>query len=513
MRVVGAPGSAGWPYGLRTSAGRAIRRNWLLTILLAFGLTLRILTQFAYRPALLYIDSDRYLRGFMAQDPLGYRAVLWPLQHAGGLAAVAAFQHLLGLGMACTLCAVLVRRGIWRWAAAVAAAPVLLDGYQLQAEQTIMPDVTFEALIVAGVAALLWRREPAGWQLAVAALLFGVAADVRQVGEVLIVPALAFVLLRAASWRRCLAQGALVAVSFAFPVLAYMTAHLSVTGEFMFTQRGPDVWFYGRAATAADCATLRLPADERALCPSQRVIDALGIDGLVGAPHGPLLGYRPPPGMTIQAMAGRFDRAVVTQQPMAVVSAIDRDFVKLFALTRDQAPGDTPITRWQFQTSYPVYPPVITLRYVAQVEPGGGPPAVSEPLAEILRGYQLYGGYTPGPLLALAAIAGLAGVCGLDGSRREHQTRVGACLLATVTAAAVLLASDVYEFSWRYQLPALVLLPLAGMLGAAAIAAKTRFELAAWKSTRAPGRPIPEPSPEGRRRYRLGYRAKAANPG
>ena len=101
----------------------------------------------------------------------------------------------------------------------------------------------------------------------------------------------------------------------------------------------------------------------------------------------------------------------------------------------------------------------------------------------------------------------------LDGSRREHQAQVGACLLATVTAAAVLLASDVYEFSWRYQLPALVLLPLASMLGAAAIAAKTRFELAAWKSTRAPGRPIPEPPAEGHRRNRLGYRAKAANPG
>jgi len=36
-------------------------------------------------------------------------------------------------------------------------------------------------------------------------------------------------------------------------------------------------------------------------------------------------------------------------------------------------------------------------------------------------------------------------------------------------AIILLLASDAYEFSWRYQLPALVLLPPAGILGAAAI--------------------------------------------
>ncbi|MER6878019.1 hypothetical protein ABT279_48520, partial [Amycolatopsis sp. NPDC000673] len=32
-------------------------------------------------------------------------------------------------------------------------------------------------------------------------------------------------------------------------------------------------------------------------------------------------------------------------------------------------------------------------------------------------------------------------------------------------AVAVMFASAVFEFSWRYQLPALVLLPVAGALG------------------------------------------------
>ena len=40
-----------------------------------------------------------------------------------------------------------------------------------------------------------------------------------------------------------------------------------------------------------------------------------------------------------------------------------------------------------------------------------------------------------------------------------------ACLLFTATAVVVLLVPDVLEFSWRYQLPALITLPPAGALG------------------------------------------------
>ena len=40
-----------------------VRRNWLLAILLAAGLALRVVTQLAYRPALLFIDSKKYIFG------------------------------------------------------------------------------------------------------------------------------------------------------------------------------------------------------------------------------------------------------------------------------------------------------------------------------------------------------------------------------------------------------------------------------------------------------------------
>lgn len=457
---------------LLMAAGRPARRHWLFMIVFCAGLSLRILTQVAYSPALVYIDTYRYLHGDSSLDPLGYLVLLWPLQHAGGLAAVAAAQHILGLGIALSLYAVLLRLGMWRWAAALAAAPVLLDGYQLQAEQTIMPDVLFEALIVAGLTLLLWRRNPASWQVGLAGLALGVAVDVRQVGGVLIVPALIVVLVRAIRQKR-LAGSALFAVGCTIPVLIYMMVQLAVAGHFTFTQR-TSYAFYGRAAAAADCVTLRLPPDERALCPAPQVVAALGIDGLVGDPAGPLLSYQPPPGMTIATMADRFELAVVTQQPMAVANAIHRDFTKLFALTRNTAPEDMPISRWQFQTTYPTYPPLITVGYVASIRPGGGQPSVIRPLAEALRDYQLHGGYTPGPLLALAALAGLAGSCVLGFLRREHPAVATACLLSTAMAITLLLASDAYEFSWRYQLPALILLPPAGILGAATIATALR---------------------------------------
>ncbi len=469
--------------GMLIAARTHARQHWLFAIVFCAGLVLRIVTQVAYSPALVYIDSYRYLHGDSSLDPLGYLVLLWPLQRAGGLAAVAAAQHILGLSIAVALYAVLLRRGMWRWAAALATAPVLLDAYQLQSEQTIMPDVLFEALIVAGLALLLWRRIPAVWQVGLAGLAVGVAVDVRQVGIVLVVPVLLFLLARGIRWRR-LAESALFTVGSAIPVLLYMVVQLAVTGHFTFTARNSYV-FYGRTAAAADCTALRLPPDERSLCPSPQVVATLGIDGLVGDPGGPLLSYRPPPGMTLEAMADRFEDAVVTQQPMAVLSAIHADFIKLFALTRDTTPGDMPISRWQFQASYPTYPPLITLGYVASIKPGGGQPSVVRPLAEALRYYQLHGGYTPGPLLALAALAGLAGSC-LLGRRREHTTTATACLLSTAMTIILLLGSDAYEFSWRYQLPALVLLPPAGILGAATIA--TALRRAAPKRAAAPER-------------------------
>ena len=139
-----------------------LRRHWLLASLLGAGLVLRVLAQLAYRPALFYIDSDKYLHNAYGNDPEGYKLPLRGILLVANFNAVVAIQHLLGLAIAVVLYVLLLRRGVPRWLAALAAAPILLDAYELQSEQSIMPEVWFEALIVAGIAILLWHRPSAG---------------------------------------------------------------------------------------------------------------------------------------------------------------------------------------------------------------------------------------------------------------------------------------------------------------------------------------------------------------
>jgi hypothetical protein len=59
-----------------------------------------------------------------------------------------------------------------------------------------------------------------------------------------------------------------------------------------------------------------------------------------------------------------------------------------------------------------------------------------------------------------------------QGSRAARARQLAlACLLFTATAVVLLLAQDLVEFSWRYQLLAVITLPPAGILGVSALLA------------------------------------------
>jgi hypothetical protein len=92
---------------------------------------------------------------------------------------------------------------------------------------------------------------------------------------------------------------------------------------------------------------------------------------------------------------------------------------------------------------------------------------VIEPVAVFLRGYQLSVGYVPGSVLGIAFVAGLVAAAGVGRARRSGLR--AACLLPTLCGLGVLLAADLFHFSWRYQLPALVLAPLGGALAFTAL--------------------------------------------
>src|SRR5215831_18222682 len=117
--AAGAAGRPGRPWLL--GAAVAVRHHWLVSVLLATGLVLRVLALAAYHPALIYVDTLKYLYGASpGSEPLAYTAVLRLILLAGDLGTVAAIQHLLGLAMAVVLYAVLLRRGVARWLAALA---------------------------------------------------------------------------------------------------------------------------------------------------------------------------------------------------------------------------------------------------------------------------------------------------------------------------------------------------------------------------------------------------------
>ena len=277
------------------------RRHWMFWLLLAGGLMLRAIAQVAYEPALLFIDSKKYIFGtdfnntiWGSFDPLGYSLlILRPILLFGkSLAYAALVQHILGMAMAGALYALMVRRGVYRWLAALAVAPVLFDAYQLNAEQTIMPDVLFETLLVAGIVLLLWRPRPGLFLVILGGLALGASAPVRQVGEALIAPALIYVVFAAQGWRKRLLHGAVLTACFALPIVGYMSYSAVIMNYGFELSNMGNAYLYGRAAHAADCATLKIPAVERPLCPSASPPPRLGVDGLVNAPESPRVEVR-----------------------------------------------------------------------------------------------------------------------------------------------------------------------------------------------------------------------------
>jgi hypothetical protein len=500
----GEPGSpptaAGSSWGVR--AARLLGRHWLLVVLLAAGLALRIAAQIAYQPALIYVDTLKYLYGASpGADPLGYTLVLRTILVIGSLSLVALAQHVLGLAVAVALYAVLLRRGAYRWLAAVAVAPVLLDAYQVQIEQNIMPDVWFEALIVAGLGLLLWRPVVTVRLAAAAGLILAISATVHQVGEVLIVPAVFYLLVVAGSMRRAVTTSVALIVAFALPIVLYCSVSYVRTGHFRLARGQATV---GRVVGAADCATLTLPPAVRPLCPTPAE-QAKGPDWLEHSKYSPLFATALPAGVSRGKLISELTSAIKSHQPLRILGGITRDSVRLFAVTRTPNPWVTPLSRWQFQTTYPTYPQWVTLGpgnvivvgvqrvafgqfHYSKLKPAyGGHAQVNRPVASFLRSYQRSGGFTPGPFLLLCTVLGLIGT-GLAVVLQVRQARgraeapsaararqlALACLLFTATAVVVLLAQDLVEFSWRYQLAAVITLPPAGILGISALLALRR---------------------------------------
>jgi hypothetical protein len=464
---VDEPGGSRWN---ATTARVALRRHWLFALLFTLGVLLRIMAQVAYRPAILYFDSPGYIHSSyqlnpVGRDPLGFLVVVRLLLGAfHDLAALAAFNHLLGLSIAGLIYAVLLRRGVKPWMAALATLPVLLDGFQLLIEQMVMSEPLFQFFLVLGIALLLWHRRPTLITAAGGGASFAGAALTRYVGLWLVLAGLLYCALAARGRVPRLVAAVAVLAGFALPMIGYAAYNDDVNGSFTVPSGPVSTGLYALVASSVNCTQLSLPAYERPLCPPPGVVQPKGgslSQGFALGSTSPLLTYRPPNGMTTHQVLNDFVKRAVLQQPLPVARTVGKTFVRPFlSWSRDHKTGELPVVRWQFQTRFPLYFTHQSLSLFRHYEGHG--PVINRTLARMLRGYQLYLGYTPGPVLLACAV--LALVAGLGVGRARHSGQRLACLLWLSTGLGLLLAAALYEFSWRYTLPALVTLPPAAAL-------------------------------------------------
>ncbi|HWC81980.1 MAG TPA: glycosyltransferase [Pseudonocardiaceae bacterium] len=447
-----------------------------MALVLLGGVVLRVCAFSAYSPGLLYIDSYRYLDNLTlnpsALDPIGYDLLLkFLFLPLGGLRTAVFAQNLAGLAMGLAVYVLAQRYGARRWLAAIAAAPVLLDAYQVQIEQNIMSDVWQEAAVVLVLWLLTSRGAPtparAGWS----GLLLGAAVALRTVAITFALPAALFLVVAGGAWRtregwkRIGKRFGAFLLGFGFVVFCYAGYFFSQTGQWGLTASSGGV-LYGRTAEVVDCHTLKVPDYLAQMCPVEPIDQRLGVDDYAHLEFTAWPAYVPP-GMNVPQMEHQFAMAVIKQQPVRVAKGVLADFAKGFAPGKSDttATALVPVTRWQFQLSYPVWiDPQTAWRYSETYSDSA--PAVNVELAKALRFYQLHGGYTQGPLLAGFAVLGLVGGLGLV--RRRSGIR-SVTLLTTTLGLVVLFGSAAFEFSWRYQLPGLVLLPLGGVLGLTAL--------------------------------------------
>ena len=445
----------------------------VFTGLFLAGLALRVVTFFAYRPALIYFDSTRYLD--RAHDlepsplrPIGYPAFLKLLPTDWELAVVPAVQHAFGLLIALLLYIVLVRLGVPKTWSALATAPVLLDGYQLNIEQYILSEPLFELLLVSALVLLLWKRRPEIPPAAAAGLLLALALLTRANALLVVIPAVLALVFMRARWTR----PAALAAAFLVPVFAYATWYESVNGYYGLNGYGGQ-FVYARVAQFADCDGLELPARELVLCEDTPPDDRPTIDEYMWDNEvSPLYDVELEPGERRAEVGGDFGRRVILHQPFDYAEAVASDFLFGFSPVKTHRDRDLPLARWQFQEHFPVYREPDTTEILRADGYDHG--VADGTLAPFLRTYQRFV-YTYGPLLAIALVLGLLGAIGVGRARRSGLRT--AAFLFTFTALAVYLPSvAVSQFTWRYQLPLLVLLPPAGVLGLAALTGRTASE-------------------------------------
>lgn len=437
---------------------------------------------------MIFYDTPGYLFNALTlapatTRPLGYPLFLRPLLELNDLSWVVFVQHILGLVAAILLYAILVRLGVWPWLAALGAAALLLDGYQLNIEQWVLSDTLFEFLLVLGYTVLLWRRPPRWRACMVAGVLFSFAVWVRFDGLGMVVPAAVYLLFVQPNWRRRIGYAAITVVMFAAPLIGYASWFDQTNGHFGLSDSSAR-FLYARVATFVDCSTLSTPSYERPLCPKEPLGHRVGTNCYAWCTFSPYFTYEPPAGRRKDAVVRDFAIRAIKHQPVTYTRTVLADFVHGFEWGRHNRKLDIQAPYWRFTVNYPPWAPTgVAAKTVQTFSPASkAGPAVHQSLTRFLRDYQGIV-YVQGPVLALGLVLGLAAAAGIGRARRSG-VRAAALFFALGGLAVVWPAYLVSEFTWRYQIPLLLFYPTAGAVGL--------YALLARRSDSAPvGGPVP----------------------
>jgi hypothetical protein len=459
---------------LRATA-TGIRRHWPLALVLTAGAALRYAALQAVYPGIWFPDSNNYVREAALQTLStvrvgGYALVVEPFWRIGSASALIVLQHVIGLGMGVVLYALLVHRGVSRPLALLAILPAALDAYLIDIEHMIMSETIFHASIVCGLAFLLWKDRPGPVAMGAAGLLLGYAAIVRSVAFPFIVVLVVYLLVRRVGWSRL----AVFCACWALVTGAYAGIYDAQHGVLGFTQYGPR-FLYAQVAPFADCAQLPgLPAGERSLCPGTvRTTNAA-----LWAKRSPIHGLPIAANPRIQDFAMR----VIRHDPLDFLKLVGAHLIHYLSPGHHIGSNDYPVTTWQFSLhpahwNSPGYKgPIRPGRADRRIRTTPGPyvnrmvrkPRVNVAASRFLHDYQRIA-YTSGAVLSACLLLVLAAVVLRRGASR---LRLDAALLAASTLVALLVASALSIFDYRYGLLAILLLPAAAALALTALVSR-----------------------------------------
>jgi hypothetical protein len=481
-------GLIGWFAAIPSRLRRTIRAHWQFSLVLLAAALLRIVVIAAYPPIMWFNDSYNYFYDAVTHipdliRPDGYpfflSLFLMPLHSVYPLAVI---QAGMGLSMGIIIYALLRRRGLPWWGAALPAVPVLFDAFEMQIEHMVTADTLFTFLATVAVVICCWRDRPSVIAMAFAGLLIGYATIVRSVGEPLLIVVLVGMLLRRVGWRRL----AVLAVAGIVPIAAYASWFHYTTGKYALSESG--AFLYSRVMTFAECSKMDPPADLRPLCDWTPTYHRPPAQEYVWADHEKWPAYKTwtplyrlyGPGTSarftpeVSSLTQKFAELAIRKQPVDYFRAVYADVVHTFGWDRQPDPkdmignGNGP----EFRFSDTVYPVPWWAQHAGQDLTanamstalhkylGGsiGQPRVIHPWAGFVQWYQQIFSFR-GTLLGLTLLIGAAGVL----ARWRRWGGVG-LLPWLVGALLIVLPPMTAGFSYRYVIPAVPLICLAAGL-------------------------------------------------